>query len=94
MLGYPLLCEGHNALASILIVRQSAFDKLVDDDNLGLSREQVGIMRGRRSFCTACLHRHTPHVAPHLAPFNAIGSCGGVYGLDRPDDGYDAIPAH
>jgi len=91
MLGDALLGESHNVLASILIVRQSAFDKLVDDGDLGLGREQVGIMRGRRSVCTACLHRHTPHVAPHLALFNASDSSGGVYGLDRPDDGYDVI---
>src|SRR5581483_1399441 len=70
-----------------------AFDKLVDDGNLGLGREQVGIMRGRRSVCTACLHRHTPPIAPHLPPFNASESCGGVYGFDCSDDGFDAIPA-
>lgn len=93
MLGDALLGEGHNVLASILVVRQSAFDELVDNGNLGLRREQVGIMRGRRSVCTAFLHRHTPFVAPHLPSFNASYSCGGVYELDRPDDGFDAILA-
>ena len=93
MLGDPLLGECHNALASILIVRQSAFDKFVDDDKLGLGSEQVGIMPGGRSVCATFLHRHPPHVAPHLAPFSASGTCGGIYGLDRPDDGLDAIPS-
>src|SRR6476620_2976412 len=94
MLGYALLGEGHNTPASILIGRQSAFDKLVDDNNLRLGREQVGIMRSRRSISTACLHGHTPSVAPHLPPLNPSDSCGGIYGLDRPDDGFDAFPAH